>query len=358
MWIFASIIQIYKDIIETKYIVLLVNFIFMDTLNITHLVLSGGGMRGVIFIGALRYLYIENLHKNITHIAANSIGSFVALFITFKLTIEEIETIIYNSIGDTNLCKIPTKNYYRLISNLGLCSITHFVEHLRKVLRIKYPDMKDITFMEASKRFGINLYFSTTNINRCENRIFSIEDTPDISIFTACEASMAIPLIFNPIMIDGEYYYDGAFTNNFPMKIFSHISQENIIGMVLYKERVKYEPPKTKINIFFILRQICRMFEILRVNQVTIGEIKEEDKDYYFMPKNIILQHSMNVVVNRKGVCLELSSAQVDEMILIGFSSMAEYIDKRKKLLYNKNKVRLSELREKRELRENSELYI
>jgi predicted acylesterase/phospholipase RssA len=112
MWIFVSIIQIYKDIIETKYIV----FIFMDTLNITHLVLSGGGMRGVIFIGALRYLYIENLHKNITHIAANSIGSYVALFITFKLTIEEIETIIYNSICDNNLCKIPTKNYYKIIS--------------------------------------------------------------------------------------------------------------------------------------------------------------------------------------------------------------------------------------------------
>ena len=69
----------------------------MDTLNITHLVLSGGGMKGVIFIGALRYMYIENLHKNITHIAANSIGSFVALFITFKLTIEEIEKIIYDS---------------------------------------------------------------------------------------------------------------------------------------------------------------------------------------------------------------------------------------------------------------------
>jgi predicted acylesterase/phospholipase RssA len=350
MWIFVSIIQIYKDIIETKYIV----FIFMDTLNITHLVLSGGGMRGVIFIGALRYLYIENLHKNITHIAANSIGSFVALFITFKLTIEEIETIIYNSIGDNNLCKIPTKNYYKIISNLGLCSISHFMEHLRKLLRIKYPDMKDITFMEASKRFGINLYFSTTNINRCENRIFSIEDTPDISIFTACEASMAIPLIFNPVVIDGEYYYDGAFTNNFPVKIFSHISQENIIGMVLYKEREKYEPPKTQINIFFILRQICRMFEILRVNQVTIKELKEEDREYYFMPKNITLQHSMNVVVNRKGVCIELSVEQVNEMILIGFSSMAEYIDKRKELLYNKNKVRLGEMQG---MQENSELF-
>jgi hypothetical protein len=96
------------------------------------------------------------------------------------------------------------------------------------------------------------------------------------------------------------------------------------------------------------------MFEILRVNQVTIKELKEEDREYYFMPKNIILQHSMNVVVNRKGACIELSVEQVNEMILIGFSSMAEYIDKRKELLYKKNKVRLSGLRDFEDIEENS----
>ena len=304
-------------------------------------------MRGVVYIGAIRHLYIENLHRNITHIAANSIGSFVALCITFKLTIEEMEEIIYNSKDDKELCCIPTKNYYRLISKLGLSSVSYFMEHLKKRLRIKYPDAfaaadaVAATFREISQRFGVNLYFSTTNINRCENRIFSIEDTPDVSVFTACEASMAIPLLFTPVVIDGEHYYDGAFTNNFPIKIFSHVSKENIIAMILYKERAEYVPTNTKINIFYILRQICKMFEILRVNQVTINELNADDKDYYFMPKNINLQYSMNVVVNRKGVRLDLSSEQIDEMILHGFSSMAEYIDKRRALLYEKNKVRL-----------------
>lgn len=321
----------------------------MDKLNITHLVLSGGGMRGVLFVGALRYLYLENMHKNITHIAANSIGSFVALFITFKLTIEEAERVIYTSAGDTNLCNIPTKNYYKIVSNLGLCSISHFMEHLRKVLRVKYPDIEDMTFKEASKRFGVNLYFSTTNINRCENRIFSIEDTPDVSIFTACEASMAIPLIFNPVAIDGEYYYDGAFSNNFPIKIFSHVSKENVIGMVIYKERETYVPTKDKMNIFFIIRQICKMFDILRISQVTLNEINSGDKQYYFMPENITIQNAMNVIVNRKGVRIELTDEQVNEMILYGFTCMAEYIDKRKELLYEKNKIRLQD---------NTELYI
>ena len=31
----------------------------IENINITHLVLSGGGMRGVIFVGALRYLYLK-----------------------------------------------------------------------------------------------------------------------------------------------------------------------------------------------------------------------------------------------------------------------------------------------------------
>ena len=93
------------------------------------------------------------------------------------------------------------------------------MEHFKKIIRVKYPDINEgLTFKEVSKRFGINLYISTTNINRCENRIFSIDDTPDISVFTACEASMSIPLIFNPVFIEDEYYYDGAFTNNFPIK--------------------------------------------------------------------------------------------------------------------------------------------
>jgi hypothetical protein len=64
------------------------------------------------------------------------------------------------------------------------------------------------------------------------------------------------------------------------------------------------------------------------------------------MPKNITMQHSMNVIVNRKGVKLELSNEQIDEMILYGFSCMAEYIDTRKELLSDKNKLILADLKE------------
>jgi len=88
------------------------------------------------------------------------------------------------------------------------------------------------------------------------------------------------------------------------------------------------------------------MFEILRINQVTMNEIKMEDKDYYYVPKNNTMQHSMNFFVNRKGVTIELLPEQIDEMILYGFTSMIEFIEKRKNLLDDKNKERLKDYTE------------
>ena len=188
-------------------------------MNITHLVLSGGGMHGAMFIGALRYLYFKNLHKNITHIAGCSIGSFVGLMFAFRLQIEEMETIVYKIADDTEICNVPIKNYIKLITEYGICNIEHFIIHLKNFVKYKYPNLNDnVTFKDISKIFGINLYMSTTNINSCKNKIFSIENTPDICVFDACCASMCIPLLFKPIHID-DYYYDGALTNNFPIYI-------------------------------------------------------------------------------------------------------------------------------------------
>ena len=88
------------------------------------------------------------------------------------------------------------------------------------------------------------------------------------------------------------------------------------------------------------------MFEILRINQVTMKEIKMEDKDYYYIPKNNTMQQSINFIVNRKGVKIELLTEQIDEIILYGFTSMIEFIENRKKLLGDKNKERLKDYTE------------
>ena len=298
-------------------------------MNITHLVLSGGGMHGVMFIGALRYLYFKKLDKNITHIAGCSIGSFIGLMFAFKMQINEMEEIIYTARKDEELCNVPIKNYIKLITEYGMCDVSKFIIHLKRAVKNKYPFLNDIvTFKDIAKKFGINLYISSTNINSCENRIFSIEDTPDICVFDACCASMCIPLLFKPIYID-DYYYDGALTNNFPIKIFEKVPSENILGMILQKENKQIIEKTKNINLIYIIKQLFTIFNKLRVKHVLFEQIKNSKINNFYYPTNLPLDNTMNITFSRLGMKLELKKKQIDDMIFAGFDSMMEYMDER-----------------------------
>lgn len=298
-------------------------------INITHLVLSGGGMHGVVFVGALRYLYLNNLHKNVTHIAGCSIGSFVGLMFAFKLQIEEMETLIYKIVSDYDLCNVPIKNYIKLVTEYGICDMENLIIHLKNFIKYKYPNLNDnVTFKDISKKFGINLYMSSTNINSCENKIFSIENTPDICVFDACCASMCIPLLFKPIYID-DYYYDGALTNNFPIKIFEKVPSENILGMILQKENKQIIEKTKNINLIYIIKQLFTIFNKLRVKHVLFEQIKNSKINNFYYPTNLPLDNTMNITFSRLGMKLELKKKQIDDMIFAGFESMMEYMDER-----------------------------
>ena len=229
------------------------------------------------------------------------------------------------------------------MTEYGLFNTEILIKHLKNIIKKKYPEMcllneyntmdisETITFSQLSKSFGVNIYISCTNINTCDNEIFSIETTPNICVYKACCASMAIPLLFKPINIGDYYYYDGALTNNFPIKIFANVPKENIIGMILYKENKNIEPIK-KINLIYIIKQLMTILNILRVKQVLLKEIQDSKCIDYYNPKNLVLNSAMNITFNRKGMRLHITKTEMDEMIYAGFESMTKYIEER----YNK----------------------
>jgi predicted acylesterase/phospholipase RssA len=313
----------------------------MSKLHITHLVLSGGGMHGVMYIGALRYLYLEGLLKNITHVAGTSIGSFIGLFVALKLNMDEIEQIMYDIFYKDDFNFIPRKNYLKLISNLGLTSTKSITHELKKVIKSKY-DIEDITFKELAKRFGINMYISATNIIHCTNTIFSVDDTPDLSVFTACEASMSIPFLYVPVIIDNIHYYDGGLSNNFPIKMFSNVPAENILGMVLHKDNKPCdEPSKETVNIFFLAKQIFNILNTFRVKEVTYRQLDYINNLY--IPDNIPFKNFMNFKVNTQGIKLEITTDDINAMIYAGFDSIHKYMEARLKKLEEQNKKLLDQ---------------
>lgn len=317
----------------------------MNKLNITHLVLSGGGMRGIAYVGAMRYLYLNNLHKNIKNIAATSIGSYVGLLLAFQLSISEMEELCYNANKIDDLCNISYKKCINIISEFGLTDIKLFTDNFKSYILKKYPDIEeDITFAYLAKRFGVNMYISTTCIYSCTNKIFSIDDTPDISVFDACSASMALPLLFKPVEIEDNHYYDGGLTNNFICNIFDNVPKDNILNMIIYtdyynKDVIKYIKPE-KLSLIFIINQFITIYEKVRTKYVLEDYIDINNIDNYCIFDNLCGIDMITFTTEKWGFKLKLSDENINSLIFKGYDTMSKYIDNRiEKLENNTNKM-------------------
>lgn len=302
-----------------------------DKIKITHLTMSGGGLHGAVTIGALRFLYSEGLQENITHISSSSIGSFIALMIIFKLSIEEMEKVMKNIINSDKTTIVLMKDILNIFNTFGCSSTENVLEHLKIFLFQKYnKHFDDFTFADVKNMFNMNLYISVTNVNKCCNEILSFENTPDVPVFVACKASMSVPLIYQPVNINNNYYFDGGLTNNFPISIFDNIPDENKLGIALNAKDniIINSEPKENINFLYIFQNTLQTLRIIIVKETLI---KYLDKSYVVIFENIPSK-ILEIKNHNKGLKLfDIHNDKIDEMTAIGFNEMYSYMTRRGK---------------------------
>jgi len=287
----------------------------------THLILSGGGLYGLCFLGIFRYLIIEKKLNSLKNIVGNSMGSFFSLGYSLNIDIDKLENIV-KELKECNDIKINKKNLGNLFKKNGILNFSIFTNRLKIESKID-----DITFKEFSKKFGINLYISATNVNRLENVIFCIDNTPDVSVFDAVAASMSLPYMCEPILIDGEYYIDGCLSNNFPSNIFQNINKNNILGITIKINR-DYEIKKYEKNTkFTFLNYNKRLIELLICNNIKTTYLNNVNSDYCDIiiiedsPINDYLLYNMN----KDKLETTISDIDIDNLILDGFIKATEY---------------------------------
>ncbi len=198
--------------------------------QITHLVFAGNALKSICICGVLRYIYFYGLEKNIRDVAGTSMGSFFALAFALKISIEKLEELLHKTIKNENITRIYPNNFINLINNYGLKNSLEYLTELREYIKEVYKQ-DDLTFLELSKKTGINLYVSTTEVNSGTNVIFNVDDYPNVSVLDAVSASMALPVLSVPVIINNRYYIDGYLTNNFPIEVFSHINDDFVMGV-------------------------------------------------------------------------------------------------------------------------------
>lgn len=195
---------------------------------LTHLILSGGGTNLPALLGALSLFDTTN----ITHICGVSSGAILGLMLCLLE-----KSFIKKAIEKLSI-KSDDVDVFRLIDDFYVYDTNIIIEFLKTTLNIK-----DITFQELFQKSGIDLSVYGTNLtNIGENDLFSMETTPNMSVFTAIQISIAIPFCFKPIELNGNMYVDGGLKYNYPLDRYDDIDDKKKLCIFIIPNKTNTIP--------------------------------------------------------------------------------------------------------------------
>ncbi len=238
------------------------------------LVLSGGGAKGAAHVGVLKYL--EDNGIPIDYIAGTSMGSVVGGMYALGYSTDEILDVL--SSADWN----------RLISNevdRRKISFTRKLENETMAFTVPFSlkhkeDMQSRTFKNSlPKGFvtGDNIInlFNSLAVGYADSLSFGQLPIPFLCIATdmlsgeaavldkgeftkALRASMAIPVLFDPVKMNQTLYTDGGLTCNFPAEQCKAMGADYVIGVSM-SPGLEDDPE----NLSSVLSQIKQLKEIM-----------------------------------------------------------------------------------------------
>ena len=186
---------------------------------IKHLVIGGGGPNGLITYGALSQLSKLGFWEisNIESIYGCSIGSLIGIIVSLGYPCEWIDDYLIKRPWDKLMkeSKIPISD---IISQRGLINNNFIIEFIVPLLKAKELS-RDISLKDLYEYNHIDIHMFTVDVNstRLEKIDISYKTHPDLLLTTALAMSMAVPIIFQPILMNTECYIDGGVINNFPL---------------------------------------------------------------------------------------------------------------------------------------------
>ena len=183
--------------------------------KLQHLVLSGGGLLGISYIGLFRYLEERKVTHQIKSITACSAGAIFATLFCLGYTSQDMDKLI-KSLNFKDYININAESIIKFPRTKGLETGIKMIEFLKQMIKDKTGD-DTITFKQAYDKYNIVLQIGVTNLTTMNFEIFNYITKPDLPIYIAIRASIAIPIMFEPVIFDGAVYCDGGVVDNLPV---------------------------------------------------------------------------------------------------------------------------------------------
>lgn len=198
---------------------------------LNHIVISGGGVKGISFCGAFRMIKelqdSGEISLDLKSICGVSVGSILGLMYTIGYSHIDMENVILQ----TNLDSLKHVRIYNMFSNYGLDSGEELLNWVSSLIVSKGYSV-GVTFLELYNKTSINFRVVATNLNKHTQVIFDKDSYPDFQVLLAVRMSFSIPFVFGRVKYKGETFVDGALINNFPIDIYRN-NLETTLGLCI-----------------------------------------------------------------------------------------------------------------------------
>lgn len=280
------------------------------------LVISGGGSKGISFIGALIKLQeVTSLNiDNIKILSGSSIGGIICTAICLNYSLQEIKEW-FLSTDFSSLCPVLYDDNYsskilpQLYKNFSLSNGTELRNIIIKTFIYKCIDI-NITFKELYIKTNKLLVLSGSNINTKKAEYFSYEKTPDMKVLDSLLITTGIPYIFPYTEINNNIYVDGHLFDPFPIKGCG-------------KKNIKENKGKILGIISISQNNIC---EIKNIKQYTFSII--EGLSFYYIKKSTqkYKKYIISIEINKEFFDLKTSKEEMEKMFKSGEEAAYKYI--------------------------------
>ncbi len=205
------------------------------------LVLSGGGSKGLAHIGVIKAL--EEKRIPIDYIGGTSMGAIVGSLYAMGYTCDEMIAIVSSDdfkYWMTGELKEEDRFYFKEeypgpeLLNIAI-DAKDSISKTRLPLSFIPNHLMDFAFMEifsrasAAASYNFDSLFVPflcigADISNSKEVVFRKGD-----LAQAVRASMTVPLVFRPIVLDGNIMYDGGIYNNFPANRVKEVFNPDVI---------------------------------------------------------------------------------------------------------------------------------
>lgn len=264
-----------------------------------NLVLSGGGIKGIVHVGALYALFDLGVLDKFEFFAGTSVGGLVLALYVIGYSPSEL----YDFVKLFDMSKLKNFSIFN-ITQFGLDTGTKLEYVIQRL--IKGKGLKEnIKLKELFDIKQKKLIFTTVCLNTMETYYLSHETHPDLPLYLAIRMSTSIPFIYCPVIYEGMHYVDGACFDNFPVQLFDPDSNDTL-GLYIVDSYDKVD------NINNLETYILRLLETF-MKGMTINATKGHEN------------YTVNIHVESINVInYNIDDAKKDELFLKGYGTMMD----------------------------------